>query len=848
MVSKYKSNIIRIFIALSALEGLFSLWWLLNIDQDPKNAWLFGYSIRRVGMILGLVIGVLFFIFLGWRVWHRSDLREKIIKIFEYISNNDLTFLTSITILNFSLIGLHYTFLNLINSFSYLKAGFSRILPIIIWFELIFLQFVLSLIILRQRREKINIHSKVEVLKVAGLAFGVFSFFGVFIAITKIGLEPIGEWENLGAPLLPSQVFFSLAIAWVLGLGWMILKRYKMFITFENFREILLVLFLWGFAVGLWQSVPIDRNFFMISPTIPNQEYYPNSDALLYDSIAQNYLVGEGFEPSEDNEKPLYSFMLAIFHAIGGPTYEAVVNLQIVLLALFPVVIYFIGKIMRHHFTGLMLATMVILREYNSLRLNGRIDVSHSKLLMTDMLSMLLLALFLGVTIFWLDRKCKSRKLALLSGGLLGLLALVRTQNLIFLGVVFFCLMVVLSFDKKKLFEIGFVFTFGTISVITPWVARNYNSIGSAFAIMPSKGRLIPARFYFPSGLAIPPQEDISFEDGMAVLFEFAKEHPREVAELITAHFFHNEVSTLFILPVNYEFQNCCELNMVGNLPYWQDDWNGYFGNQSWLPLLFNIVVISIGVGVAWQSKKVVGLLPLLVHLVFNLGTVIWGVSGWRFIMPVDWIGLLYYCIGFSYLIYIIFKFFNISVWESGDYEGEIEKKRAEVKINDRLILGSIALIFSIGLIMPLSESFIPPKYSEITKEEVLELISERLPILNELTNIDLDDLVNNSAVEVFSGRALYPHYNPAGNKPLSSNPAWNWSPSDLIDKDRMVFYLVGPYNLSVILPVDQIPEFFPNAEDVIVIGCQKDDYLLAQVVIFMNYPENTYISSMSCQ
>ena len=51
-------------LGVSAIEGLITLIWLLRIPSDPKNAWIFGFSIERIALFVAVVLGVAILIFL----------------------------------------------------------------------------------------------------------------------------------------------------------------------------------------------------------------------------------------------------------------------------------------------------------------------------------------------------------------------------------------------------------------------------------------------------------------------------------------------------------------------------------------------------------------------------------------------------------------------------------------------------------------------------------------------------------------------------------------------------------------------------------------------------------------
>lgn len=71
-------------------------------------------------------------------------------------------------------------------------------------------------------------------------------------------------------------------------------------------------------------------------------------------------------------------------------------------------------------------------------------------------------------------------------------------------------------------------------------------------------------------------------------------------------------------------------------------------------------------------------------------------------------------------------------------------------------------------------------------------------------------------------GRILYPRYFEAGEG-FSRNGIISFRPYEF---SRLGFYMVGPLNENIILPLNEAPGRFPHAADVLVLGCLRDtDY-----------------------
>ena len=62
---------------------------------------------------------------------------------------------------------------------------------------------------------------------------------------------------------------------------------------------------------------------------------------------------------------------------------------------------------------------------------------------------------------------------------------------------------------------------------------------------------------------------------------------------------------------------------------------------------------------------------------------------------------------------------------------------------------------------------------------------------------------------------------------------------------DRLIFTLAGPVRGKVLMPLNNPPINVANASDVLVIGCQREGYLLALVLVIINEDGNIIYSDL---
>ena len=83
-----KTIMLRLFLGLLILGGIFAMISLLSIKGDPKNAWLLGLSSLRFCMVIGVLLLIVVLITFFVRSWNNEDWSarqlEKFQKIIEY--------------------------------------------------------------------------------------------------------------------------------------------------------------------------------------------------------------------------------------------------------------------------------------------------------------------------------------------------------------------------------------------------------------------------------------------------------------------------------------------------------------------------------------------------------------------------------------------------------------------------------------------------------------------------------------------------------------------------------------------------------------------------------------------
>src|SRR5258706_9692633 len=707
---------------------------------------ILGYSPMRLAMISGMSIA--FLIICSALVWLMVFLRgmEKTIKLVDHALTNKTTYDWIIYISVFILIFGAIILLLPVERLQGIIYVVQRLVPVIIWTMALSLQTLIGLFI--WRGEKLywdNIIQQAQMFRISWMVFAFFLLLAGWIIWSRIGLDPDRSgWYSPGTPLLFSQVILS----WILGMSFAFWERPvgQLFsnLKYRNVKftsDTFLCMFLWLVAGLVWWTQPMNKwSYFTSTPTPPNFEYYPYSDAAIYDEASQGLLIGISRKVSV-MLRPLYTFFLALLHTLGGQNYNRVVFLQILFLAIIPAFIYLIGSKLGNRPAGIIAALLSILREKNSIALTNIIEVSHTKLLLSDVPAMALMLLFVYLLIKWLQMPNQVNYRGIFAGAALGLVVLVRSQAQLLVPVILIIFLLVDQFQWRMIAQKASLFIVGLMVVIIPWIWRNYLVSGNAAVENPEFYIRIFASGYVHSQTEIDMLAGENFDEYYArmkrQIGKFIIDNPREVARFYAAHYFHNEIDSVLYLPLTFKLDSL--YSYVGELMFWKDPSKNLSGG-SLIMFLLNLAVISIGIGTALRKLKWIGLIPLFIHLGYSLNVVPLRLSGWRCILPVDWVALLYYSIGLSILSIAIRSIF-IRKDAYTDFEKNVEvgepKLASQKNLEPDFKMISLALIVSIlfGLSMPFIEAVTPVRYPELSHDEIVrENFSGKTPLSDERT------------------------------------------------------------------------------------------------------------------
>lgn len=841
----------RLYFGLPVAAALLALALVFAAPSQGASAWLLGLSLARWGLVLALALAAGAF---GWLALRSADRPSSVSRALEWARQPAHRLGLALC---FAIVGVAALYLCLLTfkfEDAFVAARLQRLLPLFLFIAFLCIH---NLAFLSFRQDG----QQDAVRRLAGawaVAFALLALFALTIGQTGVGLTPDRTgWDNPGVPLLGTQVLLACCVA--AALLWLLSVLNSHWPAART--DVVICAVLWLVATLAWQAQPLQPTFFSPRPVAPTNEFFPYSDAATHDLIAQNVMVGEGFIPAA--EKPLYSFFLAGLHSLVGQDYLGVVNAQILVLALLTVALYLIATRMHHRYSGALLALMVILRERNTIALGGQIGVSHSKLLMTDLPTALALAALSLLLLRWLSADRRSLRWPLLAGAALGAVALLRSQSMIFLPLLLLLAFGIAAAGWRSRLKYAGVLLLGFFLFALPWMVRNGFESGQFGFSQPLQGLYLAKQYSLTpeaNDPGFPPDTPPSqyAQLGFASVLRFTREHPAFVAQFITAHFLHNEVSSFLALPLRFDladklvqfynlqpywvgqegrlWSECCSLDSyIAQTPYWQN-WQGEFPADAWLPIVFNVGMISLGLAAAWKRLGWAGLLPAGLHLVYNLSTAIARVSGWRLNLPVDWALLLYYAMGLGQLGLWLWAAFAPAVDRAKTTKPRPPKAQYGWRAEGLTRVSAVLLLA--GLVMPLAELAIPARYAPLAADQAAQQWRQG----NLGSDFDAAAFLSQPQARALVGRALWPRYYGAD----AGEPGGQWPAFNPLPFARLGFVLVGPQGAQVVLPAEQAPDGIRNAADVLVFACQRGDYLEAVALMQTSAPAQSWLSNRS--
>lgn len=794
-MQKIFTNLLPWFFFAAAFQSLLAALVLLRVPSE-------GLSLARL-VLLG-AIGILFLLGVGWGLYSRRNPLP-----FDKFFTTPFILSSTLLSLVFGLILFLLRYLNPERLLPY----YERLSPLLWLLLFLALEATLLLVLIKNG---FHPHTLVEfepIYRASLPPFLILLSLFLLIAITKIGITPDTSYWGEPGVAIPAWQF---VLALLVGFFTLLLSIIRHSLVTRHSSLVPFLVYLT--AAILWLSVPLTTlagSFYSpISP--PVNVPLPYSDAGYYDFYAQSLLIGEGYFGGIPT-RPLYVTFLFFLHLLFDQNYPAMIAVQTLLLALFPVALYFLAKRLHSPAAGITIALFAIFREYAGLWIASNTRVINSKTFTTDFPTAFGIVLLCLVVLWWLERR--DIRSTLVAGGAFGLLLLFRTQSTLTLPFLFLFVLLVMRFKWLEWIKAGIIFGIAMVLVVLPWLTHNYTAAGKFTFDDPMLVGVLYSQYSF-TGIN-PASFDPGTDNLGGHIVSFTLEHPAYVANFIASHFLNTEIGGLLALPLIKPFNGFREpVNL-----YWVA-WNGTLEWYNIILVLLYFFVAAVGFGAAWRRMGWQALVPLVFNVGYAFSNAISRFSSWRYNFPADWVFYFYFGIGIIEIfggLSLLFGAEAKKVFQLDETPKHETMPRNGLRF--RHLLPVFALVM-IGSLPWLATGFAAPQYTSPRDELFSRLVADGFD------RAELDAFLQQPDAILMEGRLLYPRMYWRGEGLSSANP---WPAYAVQDFPRLGFLLINSANHNLIFPTKELLDFKQGA-DAIVLACVGDNDLLnVRVIDFGN-------------
>jgi len=370
------------------------------------------------------------------------------------------------------------------------------------------------------------------------------------------------------------------------------------------------------------------------------------------------------------------------------------------------------------------------------------------------------------------------------------------------------------------------LFGVGVIVSVAPWLTHNYLRIGKFTFDAPFQLKVLASQYAYTGNLDFNAV-DLENKSLGQILITFALKDPGFVAGFISNHFLATEVGALLALPLIAPFNGLrAPIDLY---------WTSFDGTLAWnniLLMLVYLAIIAVGLGAAWKRWRWTGLVPLAFNLGYAAANGIGRFSGWRYDLPADWIAYFYFGVGFAEVLFWLARTFGLHLLDTD--------KTDEVKVERNFapkVIPVAAIFALIGFLPWIAENINPPTRYPISDPVALQAQMAELQTV--VSAEEIRAFGSQPEAVTLTGRLLYPRTFGSEAGLTSTN---SWPAYALRDYPRLGFRLLNQDLRDVVFPNKGVPIENIQGYDVIVLGCEHDDYIEARLLVFPN-KDLTYLS-----
>lgn len=836
-----------IYSSFATLVAIFLFAGMLLSPSEPGNSLILGLSLSRLILAIGLLAAAAFFSLLAINTLRNPGWGEKTVE--QWFGKNRL----GIGIFGLAAVGLGLGWIGCFLPFyraGVLAIHWERIRPVMIFILLISLA---TLVLFFARRSRFSLQ-RLRISSIYRLSLVLFLFSMLLIGLmllTGFGVRAAEDyWYGAGVPVLVSQ----LMIAIIGGIFFLQLEKTWKF----KYSDLIVFIFIYLVTAVLWAREPLEKSFLFIGPYAPNRVLYPFADSALFDTASQFALIGQHFlfYNVQFFERALYISFLVYLHSLVGQDFGQLMAVQAAIFAIFPGLVYLVGRSLNIRSIGFAAALVAMLRGINSIAASNMIDMANPKMMLTDFPTAIGIALVVLLAVEWLRSPEQNWYYALWVGGLIGITIMLRTNSLLLL--VFVPLYATLRFAPKwkNWFFSLCLLVLAVFAVTVPWELRNQSLGGQIYGSIFAKFQNVIQQRYTPPpdpSSSLPSENSLtmlSFKQ-LGVLNTLyrgegstrAQSPCDKVTCFVPNHFLHNILTSILIIPTSPVLDDLRH-TVRQSYPYWSPKWTGSFTPVSFLFFALNIFFIVLGISLAWKHWQFLGLIPLAIFLFYDVSNGFARTSGGRYIVPIDWIVIFYFLIGVFQFIIVLANSVGLR-WSilNAPVEASISKQSLAINGLSKAIV-ILTILFGVGALIPLAETLYANRYNNF---DISKALQEREAQLSKagLSPQEISTFLQNPNAELSVGRALYPRYY------IENEGEVHFYPVVVMGFPRTTFTLIGPKGeQGIVLPGDK-PRYFPQGVDTIVLGCKGQFYVDALAVILLDEKGAIYTrspqSSLQC-
>src|SRR3972149_5511861 len=195
---------------------------------------------------------------------------------------------------------------------------------------------------------------------------------------------------------------------------------------------------------------------------------------------------------------------------------------QAIIYAVFPVIVYLLGREIHSRALGVSAAFMIMLRGVNAIAAATWIDLAGPKTMLTDFPAAIGIALIIFFFLKWLKEPLKTH-FAVWAGGMLGLTLMLRTHVLMLLPFLIIYMLISVR-PRWKYWMIGsLLLIFGMVSATLPWDIRNRSNGTPMFYVYYSRIQMILRERYGIEGDTFVPPNPSMISDASGFRYTSAR-------------------------------------------------------------------------------------------------------------------------------------------------------------------------------------------------------------------------------------------------------------------------------------------------------------------------------------